>query len=220
MYAILKTTTLRRNGKILRIILLIIFGTWFTYKSYNTFLNDFFLDGIILLIIAFIGILILIWTVRKFIKEFKASRKLTSYFPIAIGILFIITNICLFVYQESKTNSPSLITGFNDGGFNGFSVDFKTNGNYMMANGSGLGESYFYGKYSIKDSIITIDKSNIDNCIKTNKLVIRTEQYYLPLGTNSKVGGANYITQVDDNGREIDKDFRFRVTTDNRDKNK
>ena len=209
---------MKRNGKILRIILLIIFGTWFTYKQYKTFYNDFFLDGIILLIIAFIGFFILIWTVRKDIKEFKTSRKLTSYFPTSIGVLFIITNICLFVYQDSKTNSPSLITGFNDGGFNGFSVDFKTNGNYIMANGSGLGQSYFYGKYSIKDSIITIDKSNIDNCIRTNKLVIRTEQYYLPLDTNSKVGDANYITQIDGKGKEIDKDFRFRVTTDNRNK--
>ena len=209
---------MKRNGKILRIILLIIFGIWFTCKQYKTFYNDFFLYGIILLIIAFVGLFILIWTVRKDIKEFKTSRKLTSYFPTSIGVLFIITNICLFVYQDSKTNSPSLITGFNDGGFNGFSVDFKTNGNYIMANGSGLGQSYFYGKYSIKDSIITIDKPNIDNCIKTNKLVIRTEQYYLPLDTNSKVGDANYITQIDGKGKEIDKDFRFRVTTDNRNK--
>jgi hypothetical protein len=209
---------LKRNGKILRIILLIIFGSWFTYKQYKTFYNDFFLDGIILLIIAFVGLFILLWTVRKDIKEFKTSRKLTSYFPTFIGVFFIITNICLFVYQDSKTNSPSLITGFNDGGFNGFSVDFKKNGNYIMANGSGLGQSYFYGKYSIQDSIIIIDKSNIDNCIKTNKLVIRTEQYYLPLDTKSKAGDANYITQIDGKGREIDKDFRFRVTTDNRKK--
>ena len=108
--------------------------------------------------------------------------------------------------------------GFNDGGFNNFSVDFKTDGNYLMANGTGLGQRYFYGKYSLKDSIITIDKSNIDKCIKTNKLIIRSEQYYLPLDTNSKTGQANYITQIDKNGKEIDKEFRFRVTKDNRNK--
>ncbi|WKZ77371.1 MAG: hypothetical protein QY319_09515 [Candidatus Kapaibacterium sp.] len=205
-----------RNNKILRIILLTIFGTWFAYKLYKTTQDDFFLDGIILFVIALVGLLIFIWTIREDSKGFKTSRKMTCYVPTSIGLLFILTNVGLFYYQDSKTNSPTLISGFYDGGFNGFSVDFKTDGNYVMANGSGLGQSYFYGTYSIKDSIITIDKSNIDNCIKTNKLVIRTENYYPKDSVDLLKSKANYITQVDDNGIEIDKEFRFRVTEDNR----
>eukprot|EP01136_Pigoraptor_vietnamica_P005432 Opistho-1_new@37053 len=127
-------------------------------------------------------------------------------------------NIALFYHQDSKRNSPTLISGFYDGGFNGFSVDFKTDGNYVMANGSGLGQSCFYGTYSIKDSVITLDKSNIDNCINTNKLVIRTENYYPKDSTDLIKSNANYITQVDSNGNEIDREFRFRVTEDNRNK--
>eukprot|EP01136_Pigoraptor_vietnamica_P005433 Opistho-1_new@37055 len=101
-------------------------------------------------------------------------------------------NIALFYHQDSKRNSPTLISGFYDGGFNGFSVDFKTDGNYVMANGSGLGQSCFYGTYSIKDSVITLDKSNIDNCINTNKLVIRTENYYPKDSTDLIKSNANY----------------------------
>ena len=207
-----------RDNKILRIILLTIFGTWFTYKLYQTAEDDFFLDGIILLVIAFIGLVILIWTIRKDRKEFKTTKKLISYLPSFIGLLFILTNIGLFYYQDSKTNAATLISGFYDGGFNGFSVDFKTDGNYVMANGSGLGQSYFYGTYKLKDSIITIDKSNIDNCIKTNKLVIRTESYYQKDSIDLIKSKANYITQIDDKGNEIDREFRFRVTEDNRNK--
>ena len=205
-----------RDNKILRIILLAIFGTWFAYKLYQTAQEDFFLDGIILLVIAFVGLLIFIWTIRKDRKEFKASQKLTSYLPTFIGFLFILTNIGLFYYQDSKTNSPTLISGFYDGGFNGFSVDFKKDGNYIMANGSGLGQSYFYGTYTLKDSIITIDKSSIDNCIKTNKLVIRTESYFPKDSVDLIKSKANYITQIDYKGNEIDREFRFRVTKDNR----
>ncbi len=204
------------NNKILRIILLTIFGTWFAYKLYQTAQNDFFLDGIILLVTAFVGLLIFIWSIRKDRTEFKSTQKLTSFLPTSIGILFILTNFALFYHQDSKKNSPTLISGFSDGGFNGFSVDFKTDGNYVMANGSGLGQSYFYGTYSIKDSIITIDESNIDNCIKTNKLVIRTENYYPKDSIDLLKAKANYITQLDTNGNEIEKDFRFRVTEDNR----
>lgn len=205
-----------RNNKILRIILLTIFGTWFAYKLYQTAQDLFFLDGIILLAISFAGLLVFMWTIFKDHKEFKTTQKLKSYLPTSVGLVFILTNITLFCYQESKTNSPTLISGFNHGGFNGFSVDFKTDGNYVMANGSGLGQSYFYGTYSIKDSIITIDKSNIDNCIKTNKLVIRTENYYPKDSIDLLKSKANYITQLDTNGNEINKDFRFRVTEDNR----
>ena len=204
------------NNKILRIILLTIFGTWFAYKLYQTAQDDFFLDGIILLVIAFFGLLVFIWSILKDSKEFKTTQKLTSYLPTSVGLVFLLANIALFYYQDSKTNSPTLISGFYDGGFNGFSVDFKTDGNYVMANGSGLGQSYFYGTYTLKDSIITLDKSNIDNCIKTNTLVIRTEQYFIPLDTISKIGQANYITQIDSKGNEIDREFRFRVTEDNR----
>ena len=207
-----------QNNKTLRIILLFLFGTWFTCKLHQTSQDDFFFDGIILLIIAFLGLLILIWTILKDYKEFKTSQNLRSFLSTSIGLLFILTNIGLYYYQDNKTNSPTLISGFNDGGFNGFSVDFKTNGNYVMANFSGLGQSYFYGTYTLKDSIITIDKSNIDNCIRTNTFVIRTEQYFLPLATISKIGQANYITQIDNEGIEIDKDFRFRVREDNRNK--
>ncbi len=202
------------QNKIWRIILLTIFGTWFAYKLYTSAEGDFIFDGFILLFIGIVGFSIFIWTIRKDRKVFKTKQKLISYLPTSIGLLFILTNIGIFYYQDSKIHSPTLISGFNDGGFNGFLVDFKVDGNYVMANGSGLGQSYFYGTYTLKDSIITIDKSNIDNCIKTNKLVIRTENYY----TKDSIDllKTNYITQIDDNGNEIDKEFRFRVTEDNR----
>ena len=174
-----------------------------------------FHDGIILLVIATIGLLILAWTIRKDRKEFKTSQKLTNYLPTSIGILLIIANIALFYHQDNKVNTPTLIRGFYDGGFNGFSVDFKKNGNYIMANGSGLGQSYFYGTYSLNDSIITIDKLKIDNVIVTNKLVIRTENYYPKDSLELLKSNANYITQIDNRGKEFGG-LRFRVTKDNR----
>ncbi len=206
------------NDKLWRIIPLTFFGTWFAYKLYKSAEDDFIFDFFIFLFIGVVGLSIFIWTICKDRKEFNISRKLTSYLPTFIGLLFIITNVALFYYQDNKRNSPTLIRGFYDGGYNGFSVDFKTDGNYVMANGSGLGQSYFYGTYTLKDSIITIDKSNIDNCIKTNTLVISAKQYFLPIDTILKIGQANYITQIDSNGIEIDEEFRFRVTVDNRNK--
>lgn len=197
-----------KGNKIARIISLIILGIWIAYMMNRRSREDFFLDGLLLAPITIIGLVIFIGTVYKEYKEFRITRRLSSYLATYIGLFFLFLNIGLMWYYESRVNSPSLISGFYDGGFNGFSVDFKKDGNYVMANGSGLGQTYFYGKYSIKDSIITIDKSNIDNCIKTNRLLIRI--------IDSVGSDANYITQIDSNGDEISKEFRFRVVLDER----
>lgn len=198
--------------------MLIVFGTWFNYKIYQTAHEDIFIDGIILFAIAVVGLIIFVRTIVKDYKDFKSSHQIKSYIPTSIGLLFILLAIGLVFYQNNRLNSPTLISGFNDGGFNSFSVDFKVNGNYVMTNGSGLGQSYFYGKYRIQDSIITIDKTNIDNWIKTNKLIIKTDNYFIKDSSNSPKLNADFITQIDNAGNEIDKEFRFRVTEDNRNK--
>lgn len=197
-----------KGNKIARIISIAVLGVGVTYMVYRKAQEDFFLDGLLLLPIVIVWFIIFIGTVRKERREFKVSRKWSSYLASFIGLFFFLANAGLMWYYDNRLSSPSLITGFYDGGFNGFSVDFKKNGNYVMTNGSGLGQSYFYGSYSIKDSIITIDKLNIDDCIKTNRFVIRI--------TEAIGSGANYITQIDKNGNELDKEFRFRVVIDDR----
>ena len=68
------------------------------------------------------------------------------------------------------------------------------NRKYVKANGSGLGESYFYCTNTICDSKITIDKFEIDNCIKTNRHVIREDNYYSKDNIDLLKLKANYIT--------------------------
>jgi hypothetical protein len=207
---------MKLTNKTIRIIPIVLFGSWFTYKLCHTFDMDFFFDHIILFFIAFAGFLILMHTTWKDTNEYFITRNLRCYIPTLTGMLFIAVNIFLYNYGHRKKYSPTLISGFNDGGYNGFGVDFKTDGRYVMTNGGGLGVSYFYGTYSIKDSIIILDQSDIDNCIKTNILVIRTENYYVRDSIDLVKPKANYITQIDSSGNEINPQFRFRVTEDNR----
>jgi hypothetical protein len=213
LYAILPYTRMTRHLIIWRTLPIIIIGSWFFYQLYKTVHEAFFLDSFILLIIAFIGISLLIWSIYLDIRVFKDSKKYTSFLPSILGLAFVFINYALYRHQDNRMNSPSLISGFNDGGFNGFSVDFKKNGSYVMANGNGLGQSYFYGTYWLKDSIITIDKKNVDNCIKTNRLVIRSLNVTPTLDSDNQ---SSFIIQIDSNGRELNSNFWFRVTEDNR----
>jgi len=203
-----------------RIIYLTILGTLLAWEQYKSSEGGSVFEGIIILIIGLVGLLFLIWTIIKDYKEYVLTKKRTSYLPTFIGLAFITLILSIDFYQDRKMNAKSLLTGYYDGGFNGFSIDLKENGTYIMSNGSGLGESYFYGTYTIKDSIITIDKSSIDNVITSDRLVVRNSQYYLPLDTLNKVDTtkANYFTQIDKQGKEINSELRFRVTSDNRTK--
>lgn len=198
------------------------FGTWFTYKLYKSASDDFIFDGIVFLFISVIGLSIFIWTIRKDIQEYKLSKTLTSYLPTMTGLAFIMTILGLHLYQDSKINSPTLIRAFYDGGYNGFSIDLKENGNYIMANGSGLGQSYFYGTYTINDSIVTLNKSNVDKVITTNKLVIRTVTNIFQQDTieGEDTTYTDWIFQIDRSGKELNTDYHFRVTDDNRPKQK
>ena len=206
------------NKRILRTIPLTVLGTWFIYKLYKSSESDFIFDGFVFLFIGVAGLSFLLWTILKDKKEYKLTKKLVCYLPTLTGMIFILLILSLNFYQDRKMNSPTLLSAFYDGGFNGFSIDLKDDGNYVMANGSGLGQYYLYGTYTILDSIITLDKSNIDNIIKTNRLAISTSQYFLPLDSTklSDKPKANYITQIDKNGKEIEKEFRLRITKDNR----
>ncbi|WP_380283518.1 hypothetical protein [Hymenobacter rubripertinctus] len=165
-------------------ILLLVFGVWYFYEQYRMAESDFMLDGILLFFIAVCGICFYGWSVIKDRQQYALTKRINSYFTTILGFIILLSNLC---FQDNRMNSESLIKGFYDGGFNGFMVDFKKNGSYVMANGSGLGQSYFYGVYSIKDSVITLDTSNIDNCIKTTTLLIQKRKYYNQVQVDSAV---------------------------------
>ena len=210
------------NNKIWRIIPLTFFGSWFTYKLYKSATEDLIFDGIIFLIIGIVGLSIFIWTIRKDFQEYKQLKSLSSFLPTMTGLIFIFIISGLHFFQKSKINSPTLISAYYDGDYNGFSIDLKENGNYIMASGSPLGQSYYYGTYTIKDSIVTLDKSNIGKVLTTEKLVIRTITKNLKQNANDgkDTTKREFLYQIDKNGKVSDTYFYFRVTEDNREKQK
>ena len=98
----------------------------------------------------------------------------------------------------------------NAGVINGYSFEFRKDGSYLFENGSVLGRSQFRGKYKIKDSLIFLDKNEIDNVVKTNQLAIR----YISDNINGK---NKVIVQIDKKHNRIeDKYFDFVINIDKR----
>ena len=99
-----------------------------------------------------------------------------------------------------------------DGDINGFSLEFRKDGTYKFCNYSVLGGKYFRGKYLLKDSIITLDRNNIDDVIKSNQLAIRK------ISENYK--GREYkIVQINKNHQRIENEyFDVVITIDKKNK--
>jgi hypothetical protein len=199
------------NYRIIRLVILILSASWFSYTFFQSFTDDFFFDVFIYFITGGVFIGLLIWSIPSDIKTYKSSRKFSSFITTLLGILFISIIITRQVYHSYQYNSPTLIRAFHDGGFNGFSVDLKENGKYIMANGSGFGQFYFYGDFTIDGSIITLDKDSIDNVIKSNLLMIRPIK-----DGNNGAEYSYYFVQIDENLKDLDSPFKFRIVEDNR----
>jgi hypothetical protein len=114
----------------------------------------------------------------------------------------------------TSDNSQTVIFASYDGGTNAFTIDLRDNGEYEIKNSSWLTSNDFHGHYTILDSIVTLDKKNIDNVILTNKLKICICPYY-----KSKTAGQTFSTclmQVDEQGNNIDTHFGFTIRVDKR----
>lgn len=206
------------NNRTLRSLPLIVLGIWFAYRQHKSSQSDFFIDGFVFLAIGLLGLFFFIRAIFRDTKEYKVTKSVVDYSPTIIGLCFIMLITGIYYYQEQRDNAPTLLKAFYDGGYNGFSIDFKANGEYIMANGSGLGQSYFYGTYVIADSVITLDKKDIDNVIESDILLISNSEYYLQDGGGRKPSSkrSSYLTQLDKDGNEIDAEFRLIIIQDNR----
>lgn len=180
-----------------------------TYQfKYSTFVFDFIIFGILLLI----GIIFLIWSLFTDLKQFRTDKKLLYLIPLGLGIAFT-SIIWIYNFQiNANFNKPTLIRIFYDGDFNGTGIDFKTDGTYIFDN-SAIGQNdYLYGEYKISGNRIILDKGNLDNVVVTNQLEIQPEIIKHPDRTEVQ----NYVYQTDKRGNVLKNETKFRLVLDNR----
>ncbi|AZI55551.1 hypothetical protein EIB75_09955 [Epilithonimonas vandammei] len=161
--------------------------------------QEFVYGGLILIFLILLGI-----SLRKDILKYKEAKNWKSFFPTIIGMTILLSFLASSLMLKIRDNSPVIIQAGYDGGFNGAWFDFRKDGTYKFANSGGIGADFFRGKYTLSDTIITLDKTEIDNVIKTNKLAIREIKNFD--STKIKV-----IYQIGENHNIIDKNFCFIV---------
>lgn len=200
---------MKKNDKIWRYILILTFGLILNYKLVKDADDEFIFDGIILGMLFIFFLLVLMWINIKDRKEYQKTKSKFSFIPTVLGFIVILTMVTTDYILKSRDSSPVLIQAGNDGGYNAAWFDFREDGTYKFANSGGIGASYFRGKYILKDSIIILDKSNIDNVVQTKSLVLRKV-------VNQDSTTKFLLYQINDKYEIVDKEFAFTVHEDNR----
>ncbi|ASS48638.1 MAG: hypothetical protein A3D31_07215 [Candidatus Fluviicola riflensis] len=163
------------NPLVIRLIVIHFFGIWVINTIYQSFRETVIFDAFIQLILFIVSATAFVFIILKDLKEYRLTKKKSNLLPSACGILFILMALGLIGYQYNRLNSPSLLKAYwSDGDWNGGTLDLKQNGNYVYSAGSGLGQDFFYGTYSIMDNVILLDQSTFDGFLTSKKLILKT----------------------------------------------
>lgn len=194
--------------RIWRLVPITAVGLYIIYDQISSADTESIFDGFSILGLSLLFIFVFLYNFYIDRKEHQISKQFGSYVPTIAGLLFLVAFGLTQYIINKRDDSKILLQANNDGGFNGCGFEFRENGTYKFFNGSGLGVKYSRGEYSLRDSIIILDKTQIDNVIKSNRLVIRkivTESF------DSKI-----LYQTDSNNSAIDGQINFIVNIDNR----
>ena len=176
----------------------------------------------------FYGILGLIWLLCFYrnlkAEQYKATsnKTFTRYWMSIFSVLTLIPTILIYLNYQQKLNKPTLIKAERHGVY----ADFKADGTYIIKSGAWASRKHLYGKYILKDSIIQIDTSNIDNVLTSDRFLIKhanlEKEKYRP--DYDRIETETYLVQIDKKGNEIlarelfeeNLPFKFEVVIDTR----
>ncbi|HOZ68932.1 MAG TPA: hypothetical protein PLU11_10280 [Chitinophagaceae bacterium] len=104
------------------------------------------------------------------------NKSKTAFISTIVTIVAVFSLIWMLDRLKDQDRTPVIIHAFRSGlEPEMFSIDFRGNGTYKCGKGLFLGNHhYMRGRYTIKDSILILDRSNLYNQIISNRLLLKT----------------------------------------------
>lgn len=198
---------MNKIGKIFRLIPILVIGLSVNYLFIKDADSNILFGGAFLAGLLIVFLVALMWANIRDTKEYKDTKSKLSFIPTVLGLILILSFICTEFFLKSRDNSPIIISA---GDTYGYWFEFREDGTYKFSNIGRLRANYFRGTYTINDSIITLDKSNIDNVVKGKKLIILTTPHAY---TTKKM-----LYQINDKKEIVNKEFVLTLEIDNRKK--
>ena len=191
-----------------KVFTLTISGILFAYILFQSYHFDNIFQIFFYIILGGIGIYIFYNGIFNDVENYKNTKELKSYKLTFIGIFLLILNLGIFSYYEIKINKKSILKTE----YGNIIADFKTDKNYLIKIGSWASKKHFYGTYSIKDSLIILDRKCKNREEISNILAIRLNKNQIENTENRQ--SRNYLIGIDKNGNEI-SDSKLEIMEDN-----
>lgn len=164
------------------------------------------IEGLISIVLKVVAISVFIFILYKDQKKYGETKNRLDLLPTIIGILTILILIGDAYRLKLKDSSPAKIecTGVN--GIADYTIYFRNDGTYKLTVHDIEQVDHYRGKYTIKDSTITLDHAPVGTAIMSNKLVITRKRM---ADTDSVITA---VCQADSSGKVIADATYFSVT--------
>lgn len=182
----------------IRASVLILISLFISYRLIRQVDHDLVFDTEINAALGIVGGVIFIRTAIGDRTEFLKTKTWKAFFPTIIGLsIFGSLEIILFKLKHRDEAASILCCVTRNNDFNGASIDFRADSTYKLTSWC-LGANYYRGNYTMHDSIIMLDKKEIEKVIVSNKLLLRTDESIDAAGNREKS-----VYQVDDKDKII-----------------
>ena len=164
------------------------------------------MEGLIDIVLAFTAIVVFIFILYKDRKKYSISKNRLDLLPTMTGIL---TILILFIDSYRLKLKDSLPVKIECSGINGvadYTIYFRNDGTYKLTVHDIEQVDHYRGKYTIKDSTITLDRAPVGNVIVSNKLLITRKRM---ADTDSVITA---VCQADSSGKIIASATSFVMT--------
>jgi len=134
-------------------------------------------------------------------KVYRQQHRIFNYWKTVLSLLSLIPLFFIYSFYHKKISVQNLIQAQRHGVY----AYFKVDGTYFIRSGSWGSKKHFYGNYTLKDSIIKLDKSNLDNVLTSNTFVIRhsNSEVEKTRPDYDRIESKKYLVQLDSGGHEI-----------------
>lgn len=160
---------------VIRILFVVVAWSFsgFTYYWYFDHQNVFdFLPGILIFIASVVSVISLYFDN----DGYRQTKKLRAFFPTLVAIICVGCYFGLREYLLRQDRTPVVLAAYANKGLFGtsLSIDFRENGTFKCGRWGFMNKDFVRGRYTMKDSIIYLDRSNLHDMVISNKLLMKT----------------------------------------------
>jgi len=165
-----------RLNTFIRTALVLVVWFFCIYKIYVDFDHDYWFDDLIHTALIVLASIVSLAFGYIGYWRYKRQKNLSFFASTGVTVLCIIALIIITNHLKQQDKTPTIIYASKFySGLNTISLEFRKNGTYKCGKSSFMGDTYYTrGRYTIKDSIIYLDKSNLFDLVTTNKLLMKT----------------------------------------------